>query len=80
MHEQHGEQRALPFAAEREALPFPEGAKRPETLHTLNGTAVAVGRTLIALLENGQQEDGTVVLPEVLTKFGAPATLGGPAA
>ncbi|CAB4937859.1 unannotated protein [freshwater metagenome] len=52
----------------------PEGGK-PETLHTLNGTAVAVGRTIIALLENGQQEDGSVVLPEALTAFGAPAVL-----
>lgn len=53
----------------------PEGAKRPETLHTLNGTAVAVGRTLIALLENGQQEDGSVVLPEALKGYGSPAVL-----
>ncbi len=52
----------------------PAGGK-PETLHTLNGTAVAVGRTIIALLENGQQEDGSVVLPEVLIGFGAPAAL-----
>jgi seryl-tRNA synthetase len=48
---------------------------KPEILHTLNGTAVAVGRTIIALLENGQQEDGSVVLPEPLVPFGAPATL-----
>jgi len=47
---------------------------RPATLHTLNGTAVT-WRHMIALLENGQQEDGTVVLPEVLTRYGAPATL-----
>ena len=46
-----------------------------EPLHTLNGTAVAVGRTLIALLENGQQADGGVALPEVLVPFGAPARL-----
>jgi seryl-tRNA synthetase len=51
-----------------------EGGK-PETPHTLNGTAVAVGRTIIALLENGQQDDGSVVLPEVLTRFGAPEVL-----
>ena len=44
-------------------------------LHTLNGTAVAVGRTIIALLENGQQEDGSVVLPEALVATGAPAVL-----
>jgi seryl-tRNA synthetase len=52
----------------------PEGG-RPEILHTLNGTAVAVGRTIIALLENGQREDGSVALPEVLVPFGAPAVL-----
>jgi seryl-tRNA synthetase len=45
-------------------------------LHTLNGTAVAVGRTLIALLENGQREDGTVALPDILAAYGAPAVLG----
>jgi seryl-tRNA synthetase len=44
----------------------------PEPVHTLNGTAVAVGRTLIALLENGQGEDGTVELPAALQEFGAP--------
>jgi len=52
----------------------PEGG-RPEVLHTLNGTAVAVGRTIIALLENGQQEDRSVVLPEALGAAGAPAVL-----
>jgi len=41
-------------------------------VHTLNGTAVAVGRTIIALAENGQQADGGVVLPAVLRGFGAP--------
>ncbi len=45
-------------------------------LHTLNGTAVAVGRTIIALLENGQREDGSVALPAVLSGYGAPAVLG----
>jgi seryl-tRNA synthetase len=50
--------------------------KRTQTLHTLNGTAVAVGRTLIALLENGQREDGTVALPSGLSAYGAPAVLG----
>jgi seryl-tRNA synthetase len=43
--------------------------------HTLNGTAVAVGRTIIALLENGQREDGSVKLPDVLVPYGAPAEL-----
>jgi seryl-tRNA synthetase len=49
--------------------------KRTEVLHTLNGTAVAVGRTLIALLENGQRADGSVALPACLAAFGAPAEL-----
>ena len=47
-----------------------------QMLHTLNGTAVAVGRTIIALLENGQREDGSVALPGVLSGYGAPAVLG----
>jgi seryl-tRNA synthetase len=48
---------------------------RPMHVHTLNGTAVAVGRTIIALLENGQRDDGSVVLPEALVPFGAAAEL-----
>jgi seryl-tRNA synthetase len=49
--------------------------KQTQTLHTLNGTAVAVGRTLVALLENGQQADGSVELPECLVPYGAPPWL-----
>jgi seryl-tRNA synthetase len=49
--------------------------KRTLTPHTLNGTAVAVGRTILALLENGQRADGSVELPEVLVPYGAPARL-----
>ncbi len=56
----------------------PAETRKPLALHTLNGTAVAVGRTLIALLENGQQEDGSVVLPEPLVACGAPARLASP--
>ncbi len=48
----------------------------PEFLHTLNGTAAAVGRTLIALIENGQQKDGTVRLPQALVDAGAPEVIG----
>jgi seryl-tRNA synthetase len=48
---------------------------KPAHVHTLNGTATAVGRTLIALLENGQRDDGSVELPEVLVSYGAPAVL-----
>ena len=50
----------------------PAQGESPEPVHTLNGTAVAVGRTLIALLENGQREDGTVDLPTALQEFGTP--------
>jgi seryl-tRNA synthetase len=50
----------------------PAQGESPEPVHTLNGTAVAVGRTLIALLENGQREDGSVNLPSTLQEFGAP--------
>jgi seryl-tRNA synthetase len=53
----------------------PEPEASPVHLHTLNGTAVAVGRTLIALLENGQREDRTVALPPALVDAGAPATI-----
>jgi seryl-tRNA synthetase len=51
------------------------GAKRTQTLHTLNGTAVAVGRTIVALLENGQRADGSVLLPACLGPYGVPAEL-----
>jgi len=47
---------------------------RPEVVHTLNGTAVT-WRHMIALLENGQREDGSVLLPEVLVAYGVPASL-----
>jgi seryl-tRNA synthetase len=49
--------------------------KGTRVVHTLNGTAVAVGRTIVALLENGQREDGSVELPACLTPYGAPAEL-----
>ncbi|MGO8906580.1 MAG: serine--tRNA ligase [Solirubrobacteraceae bacterium] len=48
---------------------------RTQSLHTLNGTAVAVGRTIVALLENGQRADGSVELPQALVALGAPAQL-----
>ncbi|HUD27909.1 MAG TPA: serine--tRNA ligase [Novosphingobium sp.] len=44
----------------------PEGAKKTEFVHTLNGSGLAVGRTLVAVLENYQQEDGSVTVPDVL--------------
>ncbi len=46
-----------------------EGQKKPVYAHTLNGSGLAVGRTLIAILENYQQADGTVVIPEALRPY-----------
>ncbi|MEC8926117.1 MAG: serine--tRNA ligase [Pseudomonadota bacterium] len=46
-----------------------KGAKKPELLHTLNGSGLAVGRTLVALLENYQQADASIVIPEVLRPY-----------
>ena len=58
------------FQARRMNARFrPQGGGRPEFLNTLNGSGVAVGRALIAVLENGQQEDGSVVLPDVLAPY-----------
>jgi seryl-tRNA synthetase len=51
-----------------------EGAP-PRPVHTLNGTAAAVGRTIIAIAENHQREDGKVEVPAVLHEYGAPATI-----
>ena len=60
----------------------PAGGGKPQFLHTLNGSGLAVGRTLIAILENGQQEDGSVLLPAALhpwlggaTRLGADGAL-----
>jgi seryl-tRNA synthetase len=44
----------------------------PRFVHTLNGTAVAVGRTIIAVVENGQRDDGTIAIPAALHAYGAP--------
>jgi seryl-tRNA synthetase len=53
----------------------PQAEAQPQPLHTLNGTAVAVPRTLIALIENGQQADGSVRLPPALVAAGAPESI-----
>jgi len=64
------------FQARRLGARFrPDADAAPEVLHTLNGTAVAVGRTLIALIENGQTADGTVRMPPALVEAGAPASI-----
>jgi seryl-tRNA synthetase len=65
------------FQARRLDIRYRPDGGRPRHVHTLNGTAVAVGRTLIALLENGQRDDGTVAVPEVLQRWGAPANVNG---
>jgi seryl-tRNA synthetase len=55
----------------------PEADAQAVHVHTLNGTVVAVGRTLIALIENGQRADGSVALPAALREAGAPEAIGG---
>jgi seryl-tRNA synthetase len=42
---------------------------KPEFVHTLNGSGVAIGRTVAAILENYQQEDGSVIVPDVLVSY-----------
>ena len=54
----------------------PEPEAQPVPVHTLNGTALAVGRTLIALTENGQRADGSVRLPGPLVEAGLPEVIG----
>ncbi len=50
--------------------PLSEGKKsKPDFIHTLNGSGLAVGRTLVAVLENYQQEDGSIMIPEVLRPY-----------
>ena len=46
-----------------------EGSKSNEFVHTLNGSGLAVGRTLVAVLENCQQADGSVIVPDVLLPY-----------
>jgi seryl-tRNA synthetase len=63
------------YQARRLDIRYRPADGKPTHLATLNGTAVAVGRTIIALLENGQREDGSVDLPPVLSRCGAPELL-----
>jgi seryl-tRNA synthetase len=58
------------FQARRAGIRFRrEAGSKPEFVHTLNGSGLAVGRTLVAVLENYQQEDGSVVVPQVLRPY-----------
>ena len=57
------------FQARRAAIRYRAAPKKNRYVHTLNGSALAVGRTMIALLENYQQADGTVVIPNALRPY-----------
>jgi seryl-tRNA synthetase len=57
------------FQARRAQIRFRRGQGKPELVHTLNGSGLAVGRTLIAIMENYQQVDGSIVVPEALRPF-----------
>jgi seryl-tRNA synthetase len=57
------------FQARRMNARFRDADGKPEFVHTLNGSGVAVGRALIAVLENYQEEDGSVTIPEVLRPY-----------
>src|SRR5512133_3054943 len=58
------------FQARRAGIRFREEEKsKPEFVHTINGSGLAVGRTLVAILENGQQEDGSVIIPLALRPY-----------
>ena len=63
----------LDFQARRGSIRYrPDGQKKSKLVHTLNGSGLAVGRTLLAVLENYQQEDGTIEIPEVLKPYFEP--------
>jgi seryl-tRNA synthetase len=58
------------FQSRRASIRFrPEPKAKPEHVHTLNGSALAIGRTLLAVLENGQQADGSIVIPRALVPY-----------
>ena len=60
----------LDFQARRGSIRYrPDGEKKSRLVHTLNGSGLAVGRTLLAIVENYQREDGSVEIPEILTAY-----------
>lgn len=67
--ETHSSSSCTDFQARRLNTRYKKDGEKPEFLHTLNGTAFAIGRTIIAILENYQQADGSVVIPEILVPF-----------
>ena len=64
------------YQARRLNCRFRPASGAPRVLHTLNGTAATSSRTVIAVLETHQREDGSVAVPAVLAEHGAPAVLG----
>jgi seryl-tRNA synthetase len=58
------------FQARRANIRYrPEGGKKTELVHTINGSGLAIGRTWVAIVENYQQADGSVLIPEVLRPY-----------
>jgi seryl-tRNA synthetase len=57
------------YQARRMNTRFRDEGKKAHFVHTLNGSGLAVGRTLVAVLENYQQEDGSVIIPDVLRPY-----------
>jgi seryl-tRNA synthetase len=57
------------FQARRMQARFKVGQGKPELLHTLNGSGLAVGRALVALIENKQQVDGSIAIPKALQPY-----------
>ena len=63
------------FQARRANIRYRDGKDKPKYVHTLNGSGVAVGRALAAVLENYQNEDGSVTIPEALVPYMGGKTL-----
>ncbi len=57
------------FQARRASIRFKKQGEKPQFAHTLNGSGLAVGRTLVAIMENYQNEDGSITVPEVLRSY-----------
>ena len=62
------------FQARRANIRFKDAGGKPEFVHTLNGSGLAIGRTVAAILENYQRPDGSVEIPEVLVPYMRGAT------
>lgn len=67
--ETHSCSNTTDFQSRRLNIRFKTGSGENIFVHTLNGTAVAIGRMLVAILENGQEEDGSIIIPPALTPY-----------